>query len=454
MPASIKGRAPDTISGAYRAVWRWHFYAGVLVMPFLMLMALTGGLYLFKDEIDQVVHRRMVQVPPATTQAAPDAWIASAATAGSGRAANLLLPASPYQAVQVRVDQPDGAQKTVFVDPHTARVTGVIPFGGVTETIKKLHSLGLFGGATGKVLNILIEIVAGWTIVLCATGLYLWWPRRRQGAVLIPRETDARRRPFWRDLHALVGLYVGGVILFLAVTGMPWSAVWGDQVMGVVKASGWGRPPAPVAGAWQRAEHHDQPAGAGWTMGGVVLPLPSHGREDLTAVVAAAEARNLGRPYTVSIPAQPGTAYTVTAQVRRVQDSRTLYIDPAKGAVLGDIGFDRFGAGAKTIEWGIYTHQGTQFGQINRLIMLAGCIGVWLLGVSGLMMWWKRRPPSLSRARLGAPTAPPGPRVRFAVLGIVIPLCILYPLTGLSLVIVLLLDFAARRLTRPRPVVS
>ncbi|MGH7026370.1 PepSY-associated TM helix domain-containing protein [Brevundimonas sp.] len=446
------------MSGAYRAVWRWHFYAGVIVMPFLMLLALTGGLYLFKDEIDQLAHRRMIQIAPSAARAAPEAWIASAAKAGGGRAANLLLPAAPDQAVKVRVDRPDGAQKMVFVDPHTARVTGVIDDGGVTETIKKLHSLSLLGGTTGTTLNILIEIVAGWTIVLCATGLHLWWPRRRQGAVLIPRETDARRRPFWRDLHALVGLYVGGVVLFLAVTGMPWSAVWGDQVMGVVKASGWGRPPAPVAGAWQKAEHHDHPAGAGWTMEGVVLPSPSHGRLDLTGVVAAAAAHDLPRPYTVSIPAQPGTAYTVTAQVRRVQDSRTLYIDPARGAVLADIGFERFGPGAKAIEWGIYTHQGTQFGQINRLIMLAGCLGVWLLGVSGLMMWWKRRPPSLSRARpgvsLGAPTAPPGPRVRAAVLGIVIPLCILYPLTGLSLVTVLLLDFAARRLMRRRPAVS
>ncbi|MFE9085387.1 PepSY-associated TM helix domain-containing protein [Brevundimonas sp. NPDC003935] len=450
---SMRATAPDAMSGAYRAVWRWHFYAGVLVMPFLMLLALTGGLYLFKDEIDQFANRRMIQIAPAAARAAPGDWIGNAAQAGGGRAASLTLPGSPDQAVRVRVDRPDGSQKTVFVDPHTARVTGVIDQGGVTETIKKLHSLSLFGGATGKALNILIEIVAGWTIVLCATGLYLWWPRRRQGAVLVPHETDLRRRPFWRDLHALVGLYVGGIILFLAVTGMPWSAVWGDQVMGAVKASGLGRPPAPVAGAWQRAEHHDHPAGAGWTMEGVVLPSPSHD-QSLTAVIAAAEARNLPRPYTVSIPAQPDTAYTVTAQVRRVQDSRALYVDPAKGAVLADIGFDRFGAGAKVIEWGIYTHQGTQFGQINRLLMLAGCIGVWLLGVSGLVMWWKRRPPSLSRVRLGAPTAPPGPRVRFAVPGIVIPLCILYPLTGLSLVTVLLLDFAARRLMRPRPVVS
>ena len=38
-------QASHALSGAYRAVWRWHFYAGVFVMPVLMLLALTGGLY-------------------------------------------------------------------------------------------------------------------------------------------------------------------------------------------------------------------------------------------------------------------------------------------------------------------------------------------------------------------------------------------------------------------------
>lgn len=453
MCSKVPTAANAPLSSAYRTVWRWHFYAGVLVMPFLLLLALTGGLYLFKDEIDQIAHHRMIQIQPAATQTSPEAWLASAAQAGGGRAANMMLPDAEDQAVRVRVDQPDGTQKTAFVDPHTAQVTGVIPYGGVTEFIKKLHSLSLFGGASGKVLNILIEIVAGWTIILCATGLYLWWPRQRQGAVLIPRETDTRRRPFWRDLHALVGLYVGGIILFLAVTGMPWSAVWGDQVMSVVKESGLGRPPAPVAGAWQQAEHHDHPAGAGWTMEGMVMHSPSHATHNLGAVIATAEALKMPRPYTVSIPAQPDTAYTITAQARRVQDSRTLYIDPVKAEVLADIGFDRFGAAAKAIEWGIYTHQGTQFGQINRLIMLAGCIGVWLLGLSGLIMWWKRRPPNLSRARLGAPPPLPGSRLRFAVLGIVMPLAILYPLTGASLLVVLLVDkFVFQRFRLRKPV--
>lgn len=26
----------------YRAVWRWHFYTGVLVIPFLFMLAMSG----------------------------------------------------------------------------------------------------------------------------------------------------------------------------------------------------------------------------------------------------------------------------------------------------------------------------------------------------------------------------------------------------------------------------
>lgn len=451
MARNLDKTTPDDLSGAYRVVWRWHFYAGVFVMPVLMLLALTGGLYLFKDEIDGLLYRDMIRVPAVQMRAAQDAWVASAAqAAGGGRVANLVMPARDDQAIRIRVDRPDGVQKTVFVDPHTGRATGVIPAGGFMEQVKKTHSLTLLG----RPFNILVEVVAGWTIILFATGLYLWWPRGRGVATFAPQTTDSRRRSFWRDLHALTGFYVGGVVLFLAVTGMPWSAVWGDKVMGAVKETGLGRPPAPVAGAWQRAQHHDAPVGTGWTMEGMVMTHDHAGHGGLAQVLRVADQASLARPYTVNIPKADDTAYTLMTQATRVQDSRSLYVDAASGRLLGDIGYDQFGAGAKAIEFGIYTHQGTQFGQANRIVMLLGCIGVWLLAISGLVMWWKRRPPNLSRRRLGAPPAPPGPRARAAVLGIVLPLAILYPLTGLSLIAAVLLDRALRPMIRRRSATS
>ena len=37
----------------YRTVWRWHFYAGLFVVPFILLLSLTGAIYLFKPQIDR-----------------------------------------------------------------------------------------------------------------------------------------------------------------------------------------------------------------------------------------------------------------------------------------------------------------------------------------------------------------------------------------------------------------
>jgi uncharacterized iron-regulated membrane protein len=259
------------------------------------------------------------------------------------------------------------------------------------------------------------------------------------------RSTDPERRPFWRDLHAVTGLYAGAVIAFLAVTGMPWSAFWGDQYMGYVKAHGLGRPEAPTAASpFAHAPHPaDAPVGVGWTMEGMVMPTPHAGPASLSRVIDAADARGMARPYLVSIPSDPALAFTAAREVRQVEDTRVLYIDGADGVVRADIGYEQFGVGARAFEWGIAVHQGTQYGWVNRYLMLGGCIAVWLLAISGVMMWWKRRPPKLSRGRIGAPEAPPGPRVRAAVLGIVLPLAILYPLTGLSLVAALAIERAA-----------
>lgn len=433
--------AVQPLSGVWRAVWRWHFYAGLLVLPFLMLMALTGALYLFADEIDGAVYRDLSTVTPRGETASPDRWIVAAEAGLGGKVANVLVPARPDQAVRLTVDLPDGGKRTAFVDPHDARLIGVTSFGGVMETVKRTHSLILLGTWA----NYVVEIVAGWAIILVGTGLFLWWPRGRGVGVFSVRAADPGRRPFWRDLHAVTGLYAGGVIAFLAVTGMPWSAFWGDQYMAAVKAHGLGRPnPPAAAGPFAHAEHpRDSPIGVGWTMEGMVMPTPPAGQPSLSRVIETAEARGLARPYTVSIPADPALAFTVAPRVRRVEDTRALYIDAGSGAVRADIRYEQFGPGAKAFEWGIAVHQGTQYGPLNRYVMLGGCVAVWLLAISGVLMWWKRRPPQLSKGRLGAPVAPPGPHVRAAVLGIVLPLALFYPLTGLSLIAALALERAA-----------
>lgn len=433
---------PATAGGeVYRAFWRWHFYAGLLVMPVLMLMALTGGLYLYKDRIEAALYRDLLDVPVQAAAVRPQAWADAAAAHVGGRPVQLAPPEAPGRSAKVVVAGEDGVRTAVFVDPHDARILGAIPEGGVMKTVQRLHSLDL----VGPWANYLVEIVAGWAIVMVATGLVLWWPRGQAGGVVRVRGRPSRR-VFWRDLHAVTGVFLGGVVAFLAVTGMPWSAFWGAQARGIVNAAGWGRPPAPAAAeAWSHDPAHADHGPQAWALSGSALHA-AHGQDGLSidAAVEGVEAAGLPRPYVLTIPTEPGKAWTASHQARQVAQIRTLYLDPASGMAMADVAYDRFGPGAKVIEWGVAVHEGRQYGEANRALVLAACLAVWVLGLSSLVMWWKRRP----MGRLAAPPPPADRRAWIPLAAVVTPLALLFPLVGASLVLVLGGDLLVRRLSR------
>jgi uncharacterized iron-regulated membrane protein len=49
--------APANMGAAYRLVWRWHFYAGLFCLPFIVVLSLSGAVYLFKPQIDAFLDR-------------------------------------------------------------------------------------------------------------------------------------------------------------------------------------------------------------------------------------------------------------------------------------------------------------------------------------------------------------------------------------------------------------
>jgi uncharacterized iron-regulated membrane protein len=298
----------------------------------------------------------------------------------------------------------------------------------------------------------LVEVVAGWAIVMIATGVFLWWPRGQTGGVLTVRGAP-KLRVFWRDLHAVIGVAAAGVILFLAVTGMPWSAVWGEQFRRITNEAGWGAPKPP---AGVQALHHDShkirpmaAVAAPWSLQGMDMRMDHQMGEkapapaaSLDEIVRRVDAAGLPRPYAVSFPKASGLAWSASRVARRVEDTRTLYLDGASGAVIADIGYDRYGPAAKAVQWGVAVHQGDEYGPINRYVMLGGCVSIWLLGISAVVMWWKRRP----RGRLAAPPRPADRRAYLGLAAVVVPLGLIYPLVGASLLVVLGLDMLVRRL--------
>ena len=432
-------RAPAHSSSInlYRAVWRWHFDAGLVVLPFMISLAVTGALYLLRDEVDNLIHAdlKRIEVVQDAPKALPSEIVAAALAAVPGTAVKYTTPADPGASTEITVNTADG-KRAVYVNPHTAEVAGSLPDRGtVMWTIRYLHSLKYFGTYT----RYLIEIAAGWSILLVATGIYLWWPRKQTGGVVTVRGTP-KKRVFWRDTHAVTGIFVGFFIVFLAVTGMPWSGVWGAKVNEWANGSNFGYPAGVRTDVPMSGDHLDHVAKTSWSLEQAKIPESSTSGTGqpigIDAAMARFDALGLTAGYAVALPTKSSGVYSGSAYPDDLTQQRVVHLDQYSGEPLIDMSYADYGPLGKALEWGINVHLGQQFGLANQIVLLAACIGIVLLAVSASIMWWKRRP----QGSLGVPPLPQQKRVLSGLLAVLAIGGILFPLVGASLLVMLVLD--------------
>jgi uncharacterized iron-regulated membrane protein len=442
-------RAPAHSSSVnlYRAVWRWHFYAGLFVLPFMISLAVTGALYLFRDEIDNLIHSdlKRIEVVQDAPKALPSEIVAAALAAVPGTAVKYTTPADPGASTEVTVNTADG-KRAVYVNPYTAQVTGSLSDRGtVMWTIRYLHSLKYFGTYT----RYLIEIAAGWSILLVATGIYLWWPRKQTGGVVTVRGTP-KKRVFWRDTHAVTGIFVGFFIVFLAVTGMPWSGVWGAKVNEWANGSNFGYPAGVRTDVPMSGDHLDHVAKTSWSLEQAKIPESTAATESrpigIDKAIARFDGLGLGPGYAVALPGKPTGVYSGSIYPDDLAQQRVVHLDQYSGEPLIDMSYADYGPLGKALEWGINVHLGQQYGLVNQIVLVMACIGIVLLAVSAGIMWWKRRP----KGSLGVPPLPQEKRVLRGLIALLAIGGILFPLVGASLLAMLALDMAVQARQRRR----
>ncbi|WP_310597743.1 PepSY-associated TM helix domain-containing protein [Aeromonas aquatica] len=442
----------------YQRIWRWHFYAGLFVAPFLILLSLTGIVYLFKPQLDNLMYPELMKVTPASQTLSADQLLVKAmVTMPDASLSKYLPPVSPDASAQFIVRQ-GGRELTLFLDPASGALLGTLDNQWNLQAVARALHAELLIGTTG---DRLIELAAGWGIVLLISGLYLWWPRKGPGVggILWPRMSQ-RGRLWWRDLHAVVGFWGAGFLLLLLLSGMTWTGFWGDQFANVwnrfpaamwneVPKSApltrslnqahsqtvpWGTETLPMPSSQPVAEGHDHSAmNHGDGHDGMVMP--SH-RIPLQQVVEIARERKVTPGYSITPPAGESGVYTIALFADDPRNDATLHIDQYSGKVLADVRWQDYGPVAKTVETGVMLHTGKLYGWPHQLVMLIICLMVLLSAVSGLWIWWSRRP----QGRLAAPPLPAKlPPMRGAI-AVLVLLGVCFPLVGASMLVIWLLD--------------
>ncbi|MFI0976153.1 PepSY-associated TM helix domain-containing protein [Streptomyces sp. NPDC021093] len=450
--------------GVRALLTRLHFYAGVFVAPFLLVAALTGLVYAFTPQLDQLVYGDQLRVEQTGGQPRPLAeQIAAARTAHpEGTLASVITPPGPDDTTRVVLSVPElgEKQRTVFVDPYTAKVQGALTtWSGSTPLTTWLDDLhrNLHLGETGRLYS---EVAASWLWVIAAGGLVLWLGRSRgqraksvRGVVLPDRSAQGVRRT--RSWHAATGVWLALGLFFLSATGLTWSQYAGErfgQFLDVVKGGAPkldprlpGAPPAAADGTGEHAGH----GGAGQS----AAADPA----DFEKALAAARKADLDGTVTLTPPADASSAWVV-AQSDNVWPVHydKVAVDTATGEVTSRTRWADYPLTAKLSKLGVQGHMGVLFGLANQIVLALVAIGLILVTVWGYRMWWQRRP-----TREGRKSALGKPPVRGAWRRLPLPVLVVgvpvtaalgwaLPVLGVTLLGFLLVDVTAGLIRRRR----
>ena len=290
----------------------------------------------------------------------------------------------------------------------------------------------------------------------------MWWPKRVKGQARrwLPGFGAGRKR--WRGVHVTAGVVLAGFLFFSVISGLPWASSWGTNWQAVAskvtpnKADFWSdaAPNSPV------------PTMAQLKSRGIQVPWASELDQVPSSTLLAGSGISIDQVRAISAKAGMAPDAVLAPPTNDTSGSKPTYgswvvtnpwpsslgqqgaifIDQFTGEVLSRSTAGQWGLLQRITEFGVQTHMGTQFGIWTRLFMTIGSLLVVVNVVTAIGMWNRRR-----RGKLGIPRRPADPRIYKPVGIAMVILAIIYPLWGLSLLMVLLVDhFVIQRSERLR----
>ena len=436
-------------SGLQHRVWRWHFMAGLVVIPFVVILALTGSTYLFKPQVEAAIeagiNAKASQEAGAMVPA--DTLVETALAAHPGYVLKrYVLPDGPEDLTAEVEIVGDGPARYLWLDMHTGAILHDVKSDARIMTfMSKIHGT-LLGGNRG---SLVVETMASWTIILIVTGMYLWWPRGVAWWRVFVPDFSVRlgRRDVWKKAHGAAGAWIGALVLVMLLSGLPWTQVWGAGFTRAKALAGLKSPGQEWFVTLQSGGPH-----AGHDMGGADL-WKTGSDDDENAMIADMGAmapagislqdvvdkvvpQGLWAPVNIQPPRGENGVWTVRAMPQFRPRYETVHYDKWTGEEVMRIRFADQNVADRTMAYGVAFHEGALFGWPNQVLGVIAALGVVMLSVTGGVMWWKRRP----KGHVGVPPMPADRRLAAGVIILIVGLALFLPMAGVTLLAALALD--------------
>lgn len=378
---------------ASRLRWRpalkaWHRWFGLGAALWLLLLALTGSVIAFYDELDRALNPdwRGVAVAGAAPKVPVDAALSKVATALPGFSPRMVdLPEQAGHTIAMIGSMTlDGEEvpAQAFIDAEGRTVLGWRQMG-----VLALDRRHLMDTIYGLHVELLLGEMAAWLLGLLA----LLWMLDHLAALILSFPSRARWREAFLikgrgfnlrwlfDLHRASGLWLYPATFILALTGL--TLTWHEETRWVAR---WATPVSERL-------HVSMPP---WP-----APADPIGADQALSTVAAV---TKARADSLMLLPRQGVYGVRSFDARDLDGMGRLwtYVDMADGRIVGQRHDNGEGPGDAFFAWQYPLHSGKVLGLPGRIIVAAAGVATAGLCLTGVFLWAKRRRRAVSASPL------------------------------------------------------
>lgn len=389
-------------------LWKWHFIAGIISLPFVLLLSITGAIYLFKDKVENPVKNNLKQVTVTNAKISYQQQLQIVTETIGKKPDGLVISTDENEATEF-IKGKFGHKKSIYINPYTKKVIGTFtPKDTWMQKVRKLHG-ELLGGKVGTKI---IELVASWMVVLILSGIYIFWPKNNNLKSFFTIRFQKGKRTLYKDIHAVFGFWISILLLLVLAGGFPWTDVFGGNFKNIQFLTNTGFP-MEWFGKGIRSTVKETPL-------------------TLNEMVAIAKQQNLEGVVTLTLPKNKKAPFSIHNQTFPLKNQKKIHFDQYSGNILKTLNWSDVGILMRARMWVMAFHQG-QFGKWNFWLMFSISVLLTIISVAGLISYLKRKKPN----SLGIPSVPKDFKIGYGVLTLIIALGIIFPLFGLSLLLIL-----------------
>jgi uncharacterized iron-regulated membrane protein len=390
----------------FRKVLFWcHLTVGVIAGVVILIMSATGVLLTYERQITYWADTRNYNIAapsPEANRLSVEALIAKAREAQPDTMiTTVILRAGATEPAAIGLAANPGAGpgggRTIFLDPYTGATLGE-GSKGVRDFFHVLTDWHRWLGASGASRNTARAVTGACNLgflFIVASGIYLWWPRKRnwsqfKNILLFKRGLPGKARDF--NWHNVIGFWSFTPLFIVVISAVVISYQWAGNL--VYRAVG--ENPTQQRGPGQA------PGNAGQQRGGTERRDMAPPLDNLDELWARAAQQVPGwRSLSLRMPDSPDAPLTFTIDQgdggqphKRAQ----LTLDRKTGEVTRWEPFSSFTTGRKLRSFLRFAHTGEVAGIVGQsvagLASLGGAFLVWTgisLALRRLRAWLGRR---------------------------------------------------------------